>query len=219
MKSSDQARILSKDIIFYLKYEQGSKNLVSRNSSKMLFFSHNILSCSFKGRAAVFIRGRRRPIVTRRKFAYSVGGGKFKIIRRFKLFVQGRFRPLIRKRGRWIVKINGRLYRVIRTRIRGRIRWLYKWGRKLKTIKPVRLSAVINRRYVGIRKVGRKLMTKLRVRGRRRLIRSLRLNYVRSQRTRRLRLIRLRKRGNKFIARIKGKRRWGKAHRVYKIRE
>lgn len=198
---------------------KGVKNLVSRNSSKILFFSHNILCCSFKGRASVIIGGRRRPILTRRKFAYSVGGGKFKIIRRFKLFVQGRFRPLIRRRGTWIVKINRRLYKVIRTRVRGRIRWLYKWGRKFKTIKPVRLSAFISRRYVGIRKVGRKLMTKLRVRGRRRLIRPIRLNYVRSQRTRRLRLIRLRKRGNKFIARIKRKRRWGKAHRVYKIRE
>lgn len=141
------------------------------------------------------------------------------MIRGLKLFVQGRFRPLIRRRGTWIVKINRRFYKVIRTKIRGRIRWLYKWGRKFKIIKRVRLSAVINRRYVGIGKVRRKLMTKPRIRGRRRLIRPIRLNYVRSQRTRRLRLIRLRKRGNKFIARIKGKRRWGKAHRVYKIRE
>lgn len=198
---------------------KGVKNLVSRNSSKIVFFLHNILSCSFKGRAAVIIGGRKRPIVTRRKFAYSVGGGKFKIIRRFKIFVRGRFRPLIRRRGRWIVKINGRLCKVIRTRRGRRIRWLYKWGRKFKIIKPVRLSAFISRRYVGIRKVGRKLMTKPRVRGRRRFIRPVRLNYVRSPRTRRLRLLRLRKRGKKFIARIKGKRRWGKAHRVYKIRE
>ena len=152
--------------------------------------------------------------MTRRKFVYSVGGGKFKIIRRFKLFVEGRFRTLIRKRHRWIVKIKGRPCTVIRGG-----RWYYKYGGRILRIKPVRLSAFISRRYVSIRKVGRKLMTRPRVRGRRRLIRPVRLNYVRSQRTRRLRLIRLRKRGNKFIARIKGKRRWGKARRVYKIRK